>query len=508
VGTTIEMATMEEKSLGTGAGLDHAPPLDGPHGDRRRRAHEVLSAQESYLERLEQTLTEQLEQLAREVAQSAARAEAAADDRDESAALAALQSQFETLKQQFATVDAECEQLRKQCEQSRVDLARTEQELRVRDSLLKEMQGREEQRRIELATLREQLADLQAQLNAARARQHAVEQEMAAERERFAAEQEETKAQRRRIAREFKQQRAERLAELEQRKAELERLAQARNVELVAKLEALQAELEQAKRQIAEANTATADPEALAELREQCELLEQKLAAAEARLAEQAAGGGEQDHRKRDDLQRRFEMAVEEVRELKRINADLENKLKSRGNAAGAANPSLGGGLNWEAQKQKLLASLEADSDDEDEEAREERINIEGTIRITDQIVAQKDREINELKQRLEQAGGGESNAAAVAELLDADEIIRQEREKLAAMQQEWRQKIGEAEIEISVQRAKLARERAELDDRIRQFQIEQESRSYNTEEPAEPGKPTRGKWLARLGLKDLDDNK
>src|SRR5690606_25103940 len=158
-------------------------------------------------------------------------------------------------------------------------------------------------------------------------------------------------------------------------------------------------------------------------------------------LAERpSAEGG--DSRKRDDLQRRFEMAVEEVRELKRANAELENKLKHRGGGSPAAAVG-GGGPHWEAPKQKLLASREADAGDEDEDAREERASIESTIQITERIVAQKDREIEALREQLEQLSGGGTRSAAINELLDSDEIILQEREQLAALQQEWRQKIG-----------------------------------------------------------------
>jgi chromosome segregation ATPase len=507
------MATMEDRSLSASAGSDHAPQLEGPHGERRRRAHEVLSAQDAYLERLEQTLTEQLSQLAGEVAQSVERAQAVSGDRSESAAIAALQAQFDALKQKFAALDTECEQLRSLNEQAQLELARGEQDNRVRDTLLKEAQASGEQRRVELATLREQLADAQAQLAAARARQQALDQELAAARELAATRDDDTKAQRRRIAREFKQQRAERLAEFAERKAELEALGEQRHTTLEAQLAALQADLATSEARHAEqlaalekSPHAETDPKVLRELRDECDSLTRKLASAESKLNDRSTSG-EQDPRKRDDLQRRFEMAVEEVRELKRTNAELENKLKSRGAGSSAPSPVSGGALDWEAQKERLLASLEADGDD-DEEAAEERTSIEGTIRLTDQIVAQKDREISELKERLEQHdGAGSSHSVAVAELLDRDEIIRQEREKLTQLQVEWRQKIGEAEIEISVQRAKLARDRAELEDKVRQYQLDQDNRSYS-EDTSETSKPTRGKWLARLGLKDLDEPK
>ncbi|MCH8053225.1 MAG: SAM-dependent methyltransferase, partial [Planctomycetes bacterium] len=84
--------------------------VEGPHGERRRRAHEVLSVQRSHLDRLENELTEQLQQSIEEVAQSARLGESAAGQR-ESAAVAALQSQFEALKRQYAALDSESERL-------------------------------------------------------------------------------------------------------------------------------------------------------------------------------------------------------------------------------------------------------------------------------------------------------------------------------------------------------------------------------------------------------------
>lgn len=544
---------MDEKCLAPGEGDEPSSP-EGPNNERRRRAHDVLAAQRSHLDRLENDLAEQLEQLAAEVADSVRLAESVAGQEGESGALAALQSQFEALKDKFAALDGESEALRRELEQARLERGRLEQELRVRDALLKDAQGKEEAGRVESATLRERAADAEAQLSAAHERQTAIERKLADLREQTAIAEEETKAQRRRIAREFKQQHAERIAELERRKAELQSLADAHHGELEAKLAqaqsellanlreldelrtaaasgtnesaevhrqletlrieaaALRAELEQAQAQHAREieelearQTPAADPAELAALKQERDGLADRLAEAEARLREQATSD-EQESGERGDLQRRFEMAVEEVRELKRANAELETKLKARGTAA-AVPAASGGGLDWEAQKQRLLASLEADTD-EDEEAVAERTNIEGTIRITDQIVAQKDQEIVELKRLLDERHEPATSAStAAAELLDRDEVIRQEREKLAQAQAEWREKIGQAEIDISVERAKIARERAVLEEKVRQFESEQERLAAN-QESADPSKPTRGRWLARLGLKDLDETK
>ena len=136
----------------------------------------------------------------------------------------------------------------------------------------------------------------------------------------------------------------------------------------------------------------------------------------------------------------------------------------------------------------------------------EERQSIENTIELTDRVVAEKDAEIDELRRQLESGStSGSSSAAAVAELLDGDEIIRAEREKLAQAQAEWRERIGKAEIDISMERAKIARERMELEEKMRHYQDDRPEESADTT-AEKSGKPVRGRWLTRLGLKDLND--
>ena len=96
--------------------------------------------------------------------------------------------------------------------------------------------------------------------------------------------------------------------------------------------------------------------------------------------------------------------------------------------------------------------------------------------------------------------------AAAIAENLDRDELILQEREKLRKLQEEWRNKLRQAEIDISIERARIARQRVEIEDKVSAYDSvrAQHKADDSASNPGnQPKQPTRGRWLARLGLKD-----
>jgi chromosome segregation ATPase len=205
-----------------------------------------------------------------------------------------------------------------------------------------------------------------------------------------------------------------------------------------------------------------------------------------------------------DNLQRRYQMALDDLKAERAQVAQLESRLAQ----AGTGNSSvLLAGSDWESQKRRLLASLEADFDDANDEQRRERVSIEQAIERTDAIIAAKNAELQKLQKLLEEqqanVGSMAVGAAAVAEILDKEEVIRQERHNLQALQDEWRDKLRQAEVEISVQRAKLARQQAELEERARQ--IEAQSREAAIDD-TNPARATRGRWLRRLGLKSGDE--
>lgn len=208
-----------------------------------------------------------------------------------------------------------------------------------------------------------------------------------------------------------------------------------------------------------------------------------------------------------DELRERFETAVQEIRDLKKRNGELSDQLSDLRMSTKQQDDTPGGGFDWEAQKRRLMQELDAEIDESDEKQASDKMTVEATIRITDSVIADKDREIKELQQLLENQssniGDVAVGAAAIAGFLDQDELISQERESLKRLQEEWREKLRQAEIDISVERARLGRERTELQGQIETMdQQRQQNESMSEGESADNTQP-RGRWRKRLGLKD-----
>jgi hypothetical protein len=241
------------------------------------------------------------------------------------------------------------------------------------------------------------------------------------------------------------------------------------------------------------------DSAELVALRAERDALAEQVEELERRPTEQIDANAKQELA---DLQRRFELAVEDVRELKTKNAELESRLASAGRSSSA--PVDSGGSDWESQKRRLLASLEGEGDTSDEpERRQERVRIESTIEMTDAVVEAKDREIAELKEQLARgvsAAASSSNAQdqQTNELLDADEVIAAHRKRISELEREMEEKLRAAELELSVQRAKIARERVELDEL--RADLNSQRANMGPDGPGAPGAPRR-RWLSKLGL-------
>jgi len=203
-----------------------------------------------------------------------------------------------------------------------------------------------------------------------------------------------------------------------------------------------------------------------------------------------------------DDYRRRYEMALDDLRGLKAENAELQRQLANAKTAAPIAAHT--GHLDWESEKLRILAALEAGVDDGDADRRAERLKIEDVVRATDHILAQKDREIESLKQLLKEGHGQREADAQQTAAIDADAVVQEERLRLQQLENEWHEKVRQAEVDLSLERAKLARERLELANRIPSA-TDPSQASEGGNAAGDASRPARGRWLARLGLSEAD---
>lgn len=390
--------------------------------------------------------------------------------------------------------------------------------LATRDSALAEREGAYQERETELRSRLESRGQLDADLS----RREAQLEEREAQLEQRAADlqrqQSELETQRRAAstARDAADNRlTEEVAELRRQLEQLAAERQQDEARFAAQQQAAREAAEQASLEIARLKSeAEGEVKQLAQKAAAAEAearrLVDRVSAAEAetaRLQEQSAKAPIVDETRVSDLEKRLQMAIDELRNERQRAAEMQKQLADV--RVQAAHAGAGGAMDWEAQKRKLLQSLEEDSDAMAD--HEERLSIEETIRVTSRVVDEKEREIVELRQLLEQQssnfGSVAVGAAALSDLVDNDELLQQERKKLADLQEEWQVKLRQAEIELSLERAKLGRERVELEERLRVVEQAEATRSRSPEAPPASGKKSSGggRWLTRLGLRDGD---
>ncbi len=194
--------------------------------------------------------------------------------------------------------------------------------------------------------------------------------------------------------------------------------------------------------------------------------------------------------------------ARHEAVELRMQSNDLGSRLaKYQGASTGQKSET----LTWEQRKEALLQQLEAETHAEAPCDPRKVLEIEKVIEQTNSEIERRDQEIADLKTLIEQQSiahdGMSIGVSAIAEMIESDSLIVSERLRLKELRDEWEQKQRQAEIEMSMERAKLARERLEL---------QEKTRSYNDDNPPQTAEEIntskaskRGRWLARLGLRD-----
>ncbi len=197
----------------------------------------------------------------------------------------------------------------------------------------------------------------------------------------------------------------------------------------------------------------------------------------------------------------------QQVHDLHQQNSDLAAQIAKQQVLSSGHSPHVSfqqESLSWEERKQLIMQQLEDETEGVEppsDEVVERQLGIEQVLLTTQAEIEKRDREIAELRTIIEQQSdtrqGVAIGAAAFAQAFDNDEVIQQERQKLKQIQHEWEDKLRQAEIDVSLERAKLARERSLLE-----TELESTKREKSATEQ-QPEKTKKRKWLEHLGLRD-----
>ena len=547
---------MESSPTSTSRTESRAEQFGRSLNDQRDRIREFLDAQQQRLQHVEEELGRQLQHSADELDRDRGEFRQAREEIQQRSEQLSREAQaLESLKEELGARQAEWEQfqervnlqqeaLARNIQQQQDESDRRREELDQRQSEVDATEAKLHHDRQAFALTRQEHQAEQEQLAVLREQLEAKQADLASGCEQLAARQTDTKSQRRRIARELKAQHVSGLKEIGRLRAELEQRDTSQQLKLKEQLDAAREQQAEAAAEVAVSRKRGKELEAeLEELRAECERLRQesarrpveagaegedlkrveadrdallaRLNEAESRLAESqrsladAQEAGAESGPADEDTLRRHEMALGDLRELKARNAELKEQLAQARSAQPVDRPA-GGALDWEAEKLRILAVLDSDSYQENEETKAERLKIKEVVRETDRVLADRDRECSELKQLLEDQssnlGSVAVGAAALGEMLDTDAIVQEERQKLEQLQQQWREKLRRAEVDISIERAKLAREKAELEDKTRTLGNLGDASEDGTGDSAPSEKSVRGRWRERLGLKDAGE--
>jgi hypothetical protein len=428
--------------------------------------------------------------------------------------------QQDLLQEQSASVAAETQVLRerREIEAGRMEMESRRTELDIYQESLQKQQADVEKRQKEIETGWTELKSRRTELDALRDSLQSQQADLEQRQRELIAEVTEAEGARRRIAHGLRAKHAANLKEVELRRIELEQAVKADHSELQRQLALSQEECRILRNKPATAENSAGRREVEHIEAEKKELaigladLTEQLAEARQQLADaQASRDKEIDNDEDDSASSRYDEAVDELRELKALNEELQEQLAlTRQSGSGNGNQITSGVLNWEAEKQRILAALEADFEETNAADHEEKLKIQDVIRKTDRVVAEKNREIGELRKLLESQsnniGSMAVGAAALGQVLDTDALILEERKNLVRIQEECRDKLRQAEVEISLERAKIARERSQLEEKLRTLH-EQGVDLAIADEKKESAKPARGRWLAQLGLTNTDND-
>jgi chromosome segregation ATPase len=286
-----------------------------------------------------------------------------------------------------------------------------------------------------------------------------------------------------------------------------------RAAEAEARAEKAESRVAQAESRATHAETRTT--QMARELDEACERIIQLESQLQEPPGENAAPA---DAERMQQLTDELESLVHQCEQLQSENADLADQiaeLRIKGKETSPGPTQSMESMSWEQRKAAILEQLRREEAGESI-SNQESESLRKMIEKTESEIVRRDNEIEELRGLLERqsaslgtvGGDGEPvaiGAAGIAQLFDTDELIREERERLKEIEQDWKEKLRQAEIELSLERAKIARGRRELEQKQNEIE-ERLAHMQRDEQQGSGGKeaPTTGprrRWLRQLGL-------
>jgi len=214
-------------------------------------------------------------------------------------------------------------------------------------------------------------------------------------------------------------------------------------------------------------------------------------------------GGSQLD----DEMVAELEAMRSEIDQLTAQNEQLANELaRASVHRSISKSSDANATMTWEQRKALIFAQDAADSEATD--STHDTAELRAAIERLRSDVQSRDTELAQLRELLEhqptQCNDGMAiGAAAIANLMESDELIREERIRLQSLQTEWESTFRQMEISASIERANLARERQQLERQNVELeeQLAHLKRELRQEEITGPNQSRR--WFAKLGLGD-----
>ena len=206
----------------------------------------------------------------------------------------------------------------------------------------------------------------------------------------------------------------------------------------------------------------------------------------------------------------------QQVDDLTQQNAELSDELAGAGSQhSSPAQSAPSETLTWEERKELMVQQMEDDSFDAESFIADLQPTVEETpinpvqyvenlhaeLQLQQESLAEREKEVIELRVQLEEAESQKSELIAVPGNAEVDEILRKERDHIEKMQREWEARFRDGEIKASLERAKISRERCELAQKNAELKEQLAHFRRETEENRKAGVGGSRRWAAKLGL-------